>query len=115
MGPTAERLRVKLLPVVADREDQLAAALARLERDRADALIVEANAVNNPHHEHIIPFAMKHRMPTASPMLRFVAEGGLICYGSFVESLFRRAAVYVDKILKGARPGDLPIERRRGS
>ena len=111
IAPTAKRLRVKVLPVVMDREDQLVTALATLERERADALIVEGNAVNNLSLDRIIEFAVKHRLATSSTSLRFADAGGLISYGSSVEHSFRRAAVYVDKILKGAKAGSLPIER----
>jgi putative ABC transport system substrate-binding protein len=111
MAPAAERLRVKLVPAVVDREDQFAVAFATLEREHADALIVEANGLNAPQQGRIVPFAARNRMPTASPLLTFAANGGLISYGPSVPENFRRAAAYVDKILKGVKPDDLPIEQ----
>jgi putative ABC transport system substrate-binding protein len=80
-------------------------------RDRADGLVVLADGLINGHRKHILDFAMTTRLPAMYPFREFVAEGGLMSYAPSFTDLFRRAAVYVDKILKGAKPADLPVEQ----
>ncbi len=111
MTPAADRVRVTLLPAVADREDQFAGAMAMIERERADALITELNGVNTRLRLRIVQFAAKSRVPVASGDRSFAATGGLLSYGPNTTEHFRRAAVDVDKILRGARPADLPVEQ----
>ena len=86
-------------------------AFATLEHERADALLVETNGVNVVNHGRIVPFAARNRMPTASPLRMFAADGGLTSYGPAGGS-FQRAAVYVNKILKGAKPAISPSSGR---
>jgi putative ABC transport system substrate-binding protein len=111
MTPAADRLRVTLLPAVADHEDQFGAAFAAIEGARADGLIVEANALTARSNRLIVQFAARRRMPAAAGRRPFADAGGLISYGPDVPANFRRAAIYADKILKGAKPGDLPVEQ----
>jgi putative ABC transport system substrate-binding protein len=63
------------------------------------------------HAKEVAETALKHRLPTIFEFRPFVEAGGLMSYGTDVSDLYRRAAVYVDKILKGARPADLPVEQ----
>jgi putative ABC transport system substrate-binding protein len=63
------------------------------------------------HRELIITLASRHRLPSIYNIDQFAASGGLISYGTDPKDLFRRAALYVDRILKGAKPGDLPIQQ----
>jgi len=78
---------------------------------RADAALVLVSVVLNSFRNRVVALAIKNRLPLIYPIRDFVEAGGLMSYGvSFVE-LHRRAAVYVDKILKGAKPGDLPVEQ----
>ena len=63
------------------------------------------------HRRPLIDLALKHRLPTMFSVIEYAEAGGLMAYGPSIPDLFRRAAVFVDKILKGARPGDLPIEQ----
>ena len=68
-------------------------------------------AVFNSHRKQIVDLAVKNRLPAIYPQPEFVEAGGLMSYGVSLHDLFRRAATYVDKILKGAKPADLPVEQ----
>jgi len=76
-----------------------------------DALMTTADPLIASHRTRIVGFAAKHRLLSMYPTRDFVASGGLMFYGSSIPEMYRRAAVYVDKILKGAKPGDLPVEQ----
>jgi putative tryptophan/tyrosine transport system substrate-binding protein len=78
---------------------------------RFSALVVLQDALTIAHAKHIIDFAQMHRLPAMYGSTEFVDDGGLISYAAQFPDLFRRAATYVDKILKGAKPADLPIEQ----
>ena len=86
-------------------------AFTAMKRERAGALLVPAFFDTQKDREAIVQLAAKHRMPTLYDTKEFVDAGGLIAYGPSVADNFRRAATYVDKILKGAKPADLPIEQ----
>jgi len=80
-------------------------------RKRAGALLVEGGAFMSAHQKQIIELALKHRLPTMYTNPRYVAAGGLIAYSGDRSEQYRRAADYVDKILKGTKPADMPVER----
>src|SRR5262245_7929397 len=80
-------------------------------KDRADALYVTADALLNANRIRINTLALKARLPTMHDFREMVEAGGLMSYGSNFASMFRRAAEYVDKILRGAKPADLPVEQ----
>jgi putative ABC transport system substrate-binding protein len=107
----ARALRVALLPVFADAPDQFERAFASAARDRADALLVADNLPNLVHSRLIVALAVRHRLPAVYPYHEFMESGGLMAYSPDMVAMFRRAATYVDKILKGAKPADLPIEQ----
>ncbi len=107
----AHRLGITLLPHDAKTLDELTAALTAIARERADALFVFPNFVNGKYEDRILDFAATRRLPTMFQSDDSVDAGGLMSYYTNWLSLRRRAAVYVDKILKGARPGDLPVEQ----
>ncbi len=86
-------------------------AFALLTRERPDALFVASSPSNYGHRHRIADFAVKSRLPGIYPFREFVEAGGLMSYGASVTDLYRRAAGYVDRILKGAKPADLPVER----
>jgi putative ABC transport system substrate-binding protein len=91
--------------------DDYAAAFAKVTASGADAVHVFANPVNYYNRQRIADFALKSRLPGIYEDRRFVESGGLFSYGASFNDLCRRAATYVDKILKGAKPADLPVEQ----
>ena len=78
---------------------------------RPDALMTTADPLIHSYRKRIVDFAAKHRLPSMFPGREFVDAGGLMFYGGSISEMYRYAAVYVDKILKGARPGDLPVDQ----
>jgi putative ABC transport system substrate-binding protein len=108
----ARSVNVNLQPLKVETPDALSAALAQLQRSRPDALIVSSSPLFYAQRHRIVEFAAKHRVPTIYHQSEFVvATGGLMSYGPDFRDLARRSAGYVDKILKGARPGDLPVQQ----
>jgi putative ABC transport system substrate-binding protein len=107
----AEQLNVAFLDSGARDLDSLEASFAALSRQRPEALLVTAEPFTRRHRDRILDFTMKNRIPTIYEDSGFVRAGGLISYGPNIPSLFHSAAGYVDKILKGARPADLPVEQ----
>ena len=91
--------------------DERARAVEAASRDRAEALLLVDDALITRHRDTIVSLATQHRLPVASQYRAIAEAGGLIAYGSRAGSMYRRAAQYVAKILKGARPADLPIEQ----
>jgi putative ABC transport system substrate-binding protein len=87
------------------------AAFAIMARGRVGALILAADSMFSIHSTQLVDFAAKSRLPTMFWRRDFVAAGGLMSYGTIYSELFRRAAVYVDRIVKGAKPADLPMEQ----
>jgi putative ABC transport system substrate-binding protein len=80
-------------------------------KSRADGLLVLLSAIFNSNRKQIVDLTAKHRLPAMYPRAEFVDEGGLMTYGVNTFDLYRRAAIFVDKILKGAKPADLPVEQ----
>ena len=80
-------------------------------KGRADAVLLLGNPILNAHRKQIADLAEKHRLPATYARPEYVEAGGLMYYGTNYNDLFRRAATYVDKILKGAKPADLPVEQ----
>jgi putative tryptophan/tyrosine transport system substrate-binding protein len=91
--------------------NELESALSTIVSARADALVVMASPLFFSHRVRIVEFAAKNRIPAMFFTREFVEAGGLMAYGPILREQFRRAATYVDKILKGAKPADLPVER----
>ena len=86
-------------------------AFRRTVEWRADALLAQGSGILNTHRTQVADFAVKNRLPSMYYAAEFVEAGGLMFYGVDFADLFRRAATYVDKILKGAKPTDLPVEQ----
>jgi putative tryptophan/tyrosine transport system substrate-binding protein len=79
-------------------------------RERADALMVGGSAVTYENSQRIVAFASENRLPTMHTFREAVEAGGLVCYGANVADIFRQMARFADRILKGAKPADLPAE-----
>jgi putative ABC transport system substrate-binding protein len=100
------------LPILnARRPDDFEPAFTAATREHAGALFVFTDGMFLLHRTQIVELAAKHRLPAMYGTSEFVDPGGLMAYGPSMSDGFRRAATYVDKILKGAKPGDLPIEQ----
>ena len=107
----ARALGVQLQILEARGPDDFEAAFAAMNRERADALFPLGDGMAILHRARIVERAAKHRLPAMYPVREFGDAGGLVVYGASMRDSFRRAATYVDKILKGAKPGDLPVEQ----
>jgi len=90
---------------------ELGSAFAAMSKERGSGLIVSGEALFFPHRSHIPELAAKYKLPASYEFRVFVEAGGLMSYGYSLSDLWRRAAIYVDKILKGAQPSDLPVEQ----
>ena len=107
----AAKLNVQLQFVEARTPDELDRALAAIAKQRTDALFVLSDPVFGVHVARITDFAAKHRLPTVSGPREYADAGALMTYGPSFPEAFQRAATYVDRILKGTRPADLPVEQ----
>ena len=107
----AQALGVQILPVQARGPDDFDAAFAQMTRNRMQALLVVADSLFILHRARLADLALRHRLPTMHGVRENVEAGGLISYGPSLAHNARRAATYVDKILKGAKPTDLPVEQ----
>jgi len=108
---SAQQARLTLVTADARSGDALAAAFGTLSKGRAQAVIVPSDVLFNVNREKIAALAISHRLPSMFGVREYVEAGGLMSYGESFREFFRRAASYVDKIIKGAKPGDLPIEQ----
>ncbi len=108
----ARALKIQLQSIeVRGPTPDLEGAFQALAKSRANALIFVSNPVVTPHRERIASVANKNRLPSMCDSSEYVEAGCLMSYAANPAAMFRRAAIYVDKILKGAKPGDLPVEQ----
>jgi putative ABC transport system substrate-binding protein len=107
----AEALGVQPVPVEARGPDAFDRAFAVMTRAHAGALLVVGDRVFHQDRRRLAELAATSRLPTMHNVREFVDDGGLMSYGNNIPDMFRRAATYVDKILKGAKPADLPVEQ----
>ena len=105
----AFRLQLQLVPAVGPGD--LDGAFVTMTRERAEAVILLTSPMLYGEHKRIVELAAKGRLPAMYAAREFVEDGGLMSYGASLPNLFRRLATYVDKILKGANPADLPVEQ----
>jgi len=107
----APALGVTLLPLAAKGLDDIERAFALMRNERPGALIVFGDPMFATHQRRMAELALKSRLPAIWAMRENVNAGGLMSYGTNFDDLYRRAAAYVDKILKGAKPADLPVQQ----
>ena len=91
--------------------EELEAAFSTMAKMSVEAVLAVSDTVFGTHRMQITKLGLKNRLPVISERQEFAEDGGFFAYGVDIAEMFRRAAFYVDKILKGAQPGDLPIER----
>jgi putative ABC transport system substrate-binding protein len=108
---TAPSLSIELTLVGVTSSEEIGSAFSAANRARAQALYVIEDPIFQVHRATLFNLASNARLPTVHGNRRYVDAGGLVSYGASYGDLFRRSAGYVDKILKGAKPGDLPIEQ----
>jgi putative ABC transport system substrate-binding protein len=104
-------LGVQLLPYRVRSLDEIEKAFVDMAKVRPQALLVLQSPLMTLNSKRIVELALEQHLPGIYPSNQFAQEGGLIAYGPVIADLYRRAATYVDKILKGAKPADLPIEQ----
>jgi putative ABC transport system substrate-binding protein len=110
-GAAARGAGIALVEAYAREAREIPDALARFRRERAQALIVQVAPLTFDARQAIFAFARAERLPSLYEVRAFADEGGLLSYGPDLEEVYRRAAGYVDKILRGAKPAELPIEQ----
>jgi putative ABC transport system substrate-binding protein len=106
-GPAGTRL----IFVVAEEQAQFDDAFATILRERADALHVGGSGVHYVHRSQIVGFAARHQLPAVYGNREAVDEGGLMAYGPSAENIYRQMAKQVDRLLRGAKPGETPVEQ----
>lgn len=107
----ARQAGVTALPAEARNIEEIEAAFREMTDQRAGALVVLTDPLFNSNEKRVTELALKHRLPSIHANREYAEAGGLMSYGDSLTYFFRRAAFYVDKILKGTKPGDLPIEQ----
>ncbi|HMA79880.1 MAG TPA: ABC transporter substrate-binding protein [Candidatus Binatia bacterium] len=107
----AKAFSLRLHPVEVQAGGDFDRAFVHIAQAHDHALVVVLSPLTTLHSKRIVELALKHRLPGIYPTKQFVEEGGLMAYGPLIGDLYRRAAIYVDKIFKGAKPADLPVEQ----
>ena len=107
----ARKLKIQVQPFPISDPSQFPGAFAEMKKKRADALIFLSSSFTSFHRKQLVELATKNRLPTMCSNAAWIDAGCVIAYGPKTSELYRRAAVFVDKILKGAKPADLPVEQ----
>src|SRR5262249_48686342 len=107
----AQTLGVRLQPIKVERREDLDEAFTTAARGRAEALLALDDALTLAYRRQVVALAAKRRLPAMYGFREFPDAGGLMSYGANNLDQYRRTAIFVDKILKGAKPADLPIEQ----
>src|SRR5439155_18342044 len=110
MQSVAPSLGLELFPVGVRDADEIARAMSAVAGEPSGGLIVTTSTRASAHRDLIVALAARHRLPAVYPFRFYVYSGGLIFYGADWTDQYRRAAGYVDRILKGEKPGDLPVQ-----
>jgi putative tryptophan/tyrosine transport system substrate-binding protein len=102
---------VELLQLGVRSKEEIEEAFGLILKQRAQALLVLADRLFLHHRQRIMDFALEHRLPGVHAYRELVEAGGLMSFGPSYAGMHRRAAIFVDRILRGAKPGELPVER----
>ena len=105
----ARRLGVRLVVVKAEADGEFDAAFASLVQRRADALVIGNSPFFNSRRERLVALAARHKLPAVYEFREFAMAGGLMSYGTHLADMYRQIGVYAGRILKGAKPGDMPV------
>jgi len=108
---SAPQLRIQLLPIDVRSADDLKSAFATMTKTQAQGVVVVAGAFTYLNRQQIVELALAHHLPSSLPFKEAVAAGGLVSLGPDLVEMARQGAAYVDKIVRGANPGDLPVEQ----
>jgi putative ABC transport system substrate-binding protein len=111
MAQEAQALGVQLQRVEAGAPETFEGIFAAMVQEGADALMIMATPLFARNRQRLLELALQHRLPTMAGEQSFAEAGSLLTYGAFVRELCQRSAILVDKLLKGAKPADLPVER----
>jgi len=111
MQAAAPGLKVTLLSIEVRKPDELEKALATITAQKADALLVITDPIMFGNRGQVIEFAARQRLPAMYEVREFVNDGGLMSYGPSLTAMIRRVPVFIEKILRGTKPGDIPIEQ----
>jgi putative ABC transport system substrate-binding protein len=111
MQAAAPGIKVTLLSIEVRRPDELESAFAAITAQRAEGLLILTDPITFGNRGKIIEFAAKNRLPAMYEVREFVNDGGLMSYGPSMVAMIRRVPVLIDKILKGAKPADIPVEQ----
>jgi putative ABC transport system substrate-binding protein len=111
INATAQSLSLKLQPLEVHQRDDFDSAFRAARREKAGAVLIFQGAFFGTYRASIAERGLKYRLPTISGDADFAESGGLMFYGQNIPDTWKRAAAYVDKILKGTKPADLPVER----
>jgi putative ABC transport system substrate-binding protein len=111
IGGAARALGVTVQPLGVHEAKEIDSAIATMTAERPDALFMISDVLTRRHMQQVLDFAAQRQLPTLFEDRGPVAEGALMSYGPRFTEMYRRTAYYVDRILKGAKPGDLPVEQ----
>src|SRR5262245_27800348 len=107
----AQSLKISLELLEIRKPNEIDKAFAAIPKNRVDALLLESDPVFNINRQKVIALAAKNWLPAMYPERRCAEDGGMMAYGTDLIEVANRAAIFVDKILKGAKPADLPVEQ----
>lgn len=107
----AQKTGLKVLRQEVTKPEQIEMAFLQINAQKAGAVIVPLDSIFNPRWQQIVDLTRKYRLPAMFASSEAVERGGLMSYGQDIRENYRRAAIYVDKIVKGAKPGELPVEQ----
>jgi len=111
MRAAGQTMDLELITQLVTKPEELPGAFTEFQKAGAHALIVQVSPLTLDQRDTIVEQAAQHRLPAMYDVRAFVDAGGLVAYGPDLVAMYRRAAAYVDRIFKGAKPGDLPIEQ----